>query len=124
VRMDADDRKVRFNLGQMKHLDYGYAVTSFSSQGSTADRVLVNIDTGDSRINRLLNERFAYVAISRARHDAQVFTDNARGLAETMSRKQDKEQALHPKEVAEYRKQAVEIRQHKQAHSVGMGMGF
>jgi conjugative relaxase-like TrwC/TraI family protein len=124
VRMDADDRKVRFNLKQMKHLDYGYAVTSFSSQGSTADRVLVNIDTGDSRINRLLNERFAYVAISRARHDAQVFTDNAKGLAETMSRKQDKEQALHPSEVAEYRKQAVEIRQHKQAQSVGMGMGY
>jgi ATP-dependent exoDNAse (exonuclease V) alpha subunit len=122
VRMDADNRKVRFNLKQMKHLDYGYAVTSFSSQGSTADRVLVNIDTGDSRIHRLLNERFAYVAISRARHDAQVFTDNAKGLAETMSRQQDKEQALHPREVAEYRKQAVEIRQHKHAQSVGMGM--
>jgi conjugative relaxase-like TrwC/TraI family protein len=124
VRMDAGNRKVRFNLWQMKHLDYGYAVTSFSSQGSTADQVLVNIDTGDSRLARLLNQRFAYVAISRAKHDAQVFTDNAKGLAESMGRKQDKEQAMHPQEVAEYRKQAVEIRQNKQAQSAGMGMGF
>jgi conjugative relaxase-like TrwC/TraI family protein len=124
VRMDADNRKVKFNLKQMKHLDYGYAVTSFSSQGSTADHVLVNIDTGDSRLQRLLNQRFAYVAISRAKLDAQVFTDNAKDLAEAMSRKQDKMQALHPQEVAQYREKAVEIRQNKRAQSVGMEMSY
>jgi ATP-dependent exoDNAse (exonuclease V) alpha subunit len=42
-------RKVAFNIRENPHLDYGYAVTSHSSQGQTADRVLVQIDTGAGR---------------------------------------------------------------------------
>ena len=39
-------RKVSLDPDQMRHLDHGYAVTSHSSQGLTADRVLVHVDTG------------------------------------------------------------------------------
>jgi ATP-dependent exoDNAse (exonuclease V) alpha subunit len=46
------------------HLDHGYAVTSYSGQGQTADRVLVHVDTELARTG-LLNSRMAYVAISR-----------------------------------------------------------
>ena len=35
--------------GRMPHLDYGYAVTSHSSQGQTADRVLVHVDSDRRR---------------------------------------------------------------------------
>jgi len=35
-------RQVRMSLEDHPHLDYGYAVTSHSSQGATADRVLIN----------------------------------------------------------------------------------
>jgi ATP-dependent exoDNAse (exonuclease V) alpha subunit len=45
VRLDSG-RQVRFNIRDHAHLDYGYAVTSHSSQGVTADRVLVHVDTG------------------------------------------------------------------------------
>ncbi|MFZ0394319.1 MAG: hypothetical protein WAL73_10720, partial [Terracidiphilus sp.] len=38
-------REVEFNARQHPHLDYGYAVTSHSSQGQTADRVLIHVDT-------------------------------------------------------------------------------
>ena len=38
-------REVAFNIKENPHLDYGYAVTSRSSQGQTADRVLVHVDT-------------------------------------------------------------------------------
>src|SRR5713226_9950164 len=44
VRIDSG-RKVSFNIKENPHLDYGYAVTSHSSQGQTADRVLVHVDT-------------------------------------------------------------------------------
>ena len=43
LRLDSG-RTVALNLREHPHLDYGYAVTSHSSQGQTADRVLVHID--------------------------------------------------------------------------------
>jgi hypothetical protein len=54
-----------------RHLDHGYAVTSYSSQGLTADRVLLYIDSEQAG-ERLVNQRLAYVALSRGRHDAQI----------------------------------------------------
>jgi hypothetical protein len=44
VHMDSG-KAVAFDPAQMRHFDRGYALTSYSSQGLTADRVLVNIDT-------------------------------------------------------------------------------
>ena len=44
LRLDSG-RPVTFSLDDHPHLDYGYAVTSHSSQGQTADRVLVHVDT-------------------------------------------------------------------------------
>jgi len=67
-------REISVDLRKFRHLDYGYAVTSYSSQGLTFDRVLVNADTRESV--RLLNDRTAYVAISRARYDAVIYTDS------------------------------------------------
>src|SRR6266481_666529 len=54
LRLDSG-RAVAFNIKENPHLDYGYAVTSHSSQGQTADRVLVHIDTeqaGEKLVNR------------------------------------------------------------------------
>jgi ATP-dependent exoDNAse (exonuclease V) alpha subunit len=45
--------------------------TSHSSQGQTADRVLVHADT-EMGARDLLNNRMAYVAISRSAYDAQM----------------------------------------------------
>jgi ATP-dependent exoDNAse (exonuclease V) alpha subunit len=67
------------------HLDHGYAVTSHSSQGQTADRVLIHVDT-ELGAKDLLNSRMAYVAVSRGAHDAQVFTNNASALGQELSR--------------------------------------
>lgn len=73
-----DGRKVQFKATEHPHSDHGYAVTSYSSQGLTADRVLINIDTNAPP--QLLNSRFAYVAVSRASVDAEVYTDDSTGL--------------------------------------------
>ena len=45
VRLDSG-QEVQFNIREHPHVDHGYAVTSHSSQGATADRVLVHVDTG------------------------------------------------------------------------------
>jgi ATP-dependent exoDNAse (exonuclease V) alpha subunit len=62
-------RRVEFNLKSHPHLDYGYALTSHSSQGQTADRVLIHVDSQQAHPN-LIDSRTAYVSVSRARYDA------------------------------------------------------
>lgn len=93
VRMD-HGKTVTFDANHMRHFDHGYAVTSHSSQGLTAERVLINADPNEHK--GLVNERFAYVAASRGSHDIQLFTADAAGLASALSRSNDKTSGLAP----------------------------
>jgi conjugative relaxase-like TrwC/TraI family protein len=92
IRLDSG-RQVDLNLHDHPHLDYGYAVTSHSGQGTTADRVLVHVDTENAQ-ERLINSRLAYVAVSRGRYDAQIFTNDAEELGNELSRHVSKHSAL------------------------------
>jgi ATP-dependent exoDNAse (exonuclease V) alpha subunit len=79
VRMDGKaERTITFDAAEFRQLDHGYAVTSHSSQGLTAGRVLAHFDTDSA--HSLINTRLAYVAISRASDDARVYTNNAETL--------------------------------------------
>jgi ATP-dependent exoDNAse (exonuclease V) alpha subunit len=91
VKMD-NGKAVTFDATQMRHFDHGYAVTSHSAQGLTADRVIVNVDTEVHP--ELINSRFAYVSVSRASHDAQVFTNNAEALLDRLSHDVTKTSAI------------------------------
>jgi ATP-dependent exoDNAse (exonuclease V) alpha subunit len=70
-------------------------VTSHSSQGQTADRVLVHVDTEQAG-EKLVNRRLAYVAVSRGRYDAQVYTNDKGQLAEQLSRDVSHRSAMEP----------------------------
>jgi ATP-dependent exoDNAse (exonuclease V) alpha subunit len=94
LRLDSG-RTVAFNIKENPHLDYGYAVTSHSSQGQTADRVLVHVDTEQAG-ERLVNRRLAYVAVSRGRYDAQIFTNDTAQLAEGLGRDVSRRSAIEP----------------------------
>ena len=83
AKLDGGDQVVTFEASKMRHFDHGYAVTSHSSQGVTADRVLVNMDTRAHP--ELINTRFAYVSVSRASHDARIYTNDSVGLGERLS---------------------------------------
>src|ERR1700710_2788377 len=89
---DKEKRSVSFNPSEFRQFDHGYAVTSHSSQGLTADRVIANIDTDSSR--SLINNRLAYVAISRAAHDARIYTNNAETLGQRLATDVTKTAAL------------------------------
>ncbi|AXC13823.1 traI protein (DNA helicase I) [Acidisarcina polymorpha] len=91
VKMD-NGKSISFDANQMRHIDHGYAVTSHSSQGLTADRVLVNIDTRSHP--ELINTRFAYVSVSRAAQDAQIFTNDASKLATNLTNAVSKTSAI------------------------------
>lgn len=93
VHVDGSKKKtVTFDRREMRHFDHGYAVTSHSSQGLTSERVLVNMDTDVHP--ELINSRFAYVSVSRASRDAQVFTNDAAKLVENLGRDVSKASAI------------------------------
>jgi conjugative relaxase-like TrwC/TraI family protein len=91
VKLDSG-REVNFEKDHFRHIDHGYAVTSHSSQGTTVDRVLINADTSESRV--LLNDRMGYVAVSRAREDAIIYTNSIEELRGALDRRVDKEMAV------------------------------
>lgn len=92
LRLDSG-RTVAFNVKDHPHVDYGYAVTSHSSQGQTTDRVLVHVETARAG-ESLVNQRMAYVALSRGRHDAQIYTDSQADLARALGREVSHASAL------------------------------
>jgi conjugative relaxase-like TrwC/TraI family protein len=82
LKMDAG-RELQLDPRLHPHLDHGYAVTSHSSQGQTADRVLIHVDT-ELGAKDLLNNRMAYVAVSRGAYDAQLFTNDREKLGASL----------------------------------------
>ena len=126
IRLDSG-REVTFNIREHPHLDHGYAVTSHSSQGQTAQRVLIHVDTEKSEL--LVNNRFAYVSVSRAQHDARIYTDDGSKLSRSLSRESShrtatevEQQPAAPKtEPASPR--GVRPCEEKQGHSLGIGLG-
>ena len=84
IRWDSS-RTSSFDASERRHLDYGYAVTSHSSQGQTAGRVLVHVET-DRASEKLVNQRLAYVAVSRGQYDARIYTDDKVKLPRALDR--------------------------------------
>lgn len=70
IRLD-DGRQWRGNLERMPHLDYGYVMTSYAAQGTTAERVLVHLDTDSPGVSRMVNQQLIYVVASRGREDVR-----------------------------------------------------
>jgi len=92
VKFD-NGRKLAMPLSEARKVDLGYCSTSHASQGSTVDRVIVNIDAGRSA--EIVNDRMLYVAISRARFDSRVYTNSIEGMRRAVARTQEKELALN-----------------------------
>ena len=127
IRMDSG-REVRFNIRDHPHLDQGYAVTSHSSQGQTADRVLIHVDTDRSEL--LVNDRFAYVSVSRAQYDARIYTNDRSKLPHSLSRDNSQRTATEAQE-----QQSVGLKieppsarserpaEQEQGNSLGIGWG-
>jgi len=114
-------REVELSPDKHPHLDHGYAVTSHSSQGQTADRVLIHVDT-ELGAKDLLNNRMAYVAVSRGEFDAQLFTNDREKLSSALghdvSHQSAHVQAITPAQSIQPEKQRI----HEQ--SIGHGLSL
>ncbi len=121
LRMD-DSRSVEIDPAKHRHLDHGYAVTSHSSQGQTADRVLIHVDR-DLVAKDLLYNRMGYVAVSRGAHDAQLFINDQNGLNAALERGVSHRSAHLPKLVKEVTQPQQEIAPNME-HGYGLGLSL
>src|SRR5450631_286808 len=117
LKMDGG-RIVELDPPKHLHLDHGYAMTSHSSQGQTADRVLIHVDT-ELCAKDLLNSRMAYVAVGRGRYDAQLYTNSVATLGQALSRDVSNSPAIQQEPVA----QKIEPR-HTNDIRQGFGLGL
>lgn len=65
------------------HLAHGYVSTADGSQSKTVDSVLVGIGSDSMGATDM---RRVYVAVSRARHEARIYTDDREGIYAAASR--------------------------------------
>jgi ATP-dependent exoDNAse (exonuclease V) alpha subunit len=125
MRLKLDnERSVDLNPQRHPHLDHGYAVTSYSSQGQTAERVLVHVDT-ELGAKDLLNSRMAYVSISRGQWDAQIFTDSLEKLPKALGHDVSHKSAYQPEQTVPAPGQKIGPSSERVfEHSVGYGLGL
>ncbi|OFQ38074.1 MobF family relaxase [Achromobacter xylosoxidans] len=91
VTIGAGDRRLVLDASTAPlHLDRAYATTSHSAQGLTCDRVLINAES----FSRTTQRDVYYVAISRARHQTEIYTNNSAKLATAVNRLEEKTAAL------------------------------
>ncbi|HDQ4405518.1 TPA: conjugative relaxase [Pseudomonas aeruginosa] len=90
VTLRSEHRSIVLSTDKPLHLDHAYATTVHSSQGLTADRVLIDADSK----SKTTAKDVYYVAISRARFDARIYTDDIAALPRAISRENVKHAAL------------------------------
>jgi conjugative relaxase-like TrwC/TraI family protein len=123
LRLD-NGRSVNFNPQHHPHLDHGYAVTSYSSQGQTADRVLIDVDT-ELGAKDLLNHRMAYVSVSRGQWDAQIFTNDREKLSQALSHDVSHQSAYKPEQAMVSTQQKIAPSPaHELEQGIGLGLGM
>ena len=75
-----DDREFKVDTEKFPYIiDYGYALTTYKSQGQTYDKVVIDADTSVPILNDMRN---AYVNITRCRNEIQIYTDDKDYLIE------------------------------------------
>lgn len=85
-----DRRATRLSAAKPLHLEHAYATTVHSAQGITCDRVLIALDTR----SRATSLNLYYVAISRARHEARLYTESRERLPLAITARLEKGSAL------------------------------
>jgi ATP-dependent exoDNAse (exonuclease V) alpha subunit len=83
-------RRIELDGNRPLHLEHAYATTVHSAQGLSTDRMMVDLDTRSLTTGRDLY----YVAISRARYQATIYTNSRSELPAAINREAIKTAAL------------------------------
>ena len=83
----ANGKTDEVDLNHLQHLDYGIVSTTYSSQGKTANRVLIAAD-------KTMGKESFYVAVSRAKYDLKIYTEDKSDLIKLARKSKTKEIAI------------------------------
>lgn len=108
----ANGREQRLDLTDPRdaHLRHAYVQTAHAAQGQTAERVLIH---ADSRSANLVDQKMLYVALSRAKSEAIVVTDDKARLI----------RAIHERAGEKQTAMEVSAPEASKAKSLGAGLG-
>lgn len=108
----ANGREQRLDLTDPRdaHLRHAYVQTAHAAQGQTAERVLIH---ADSRSANLVDQKMLYVALSRAKSEAIVVTDDKARLIRAIHERAGEKQTAMEANAPEASK----------AKSLGAGLG-
>lgn len=95
--MDIDGRAVALDPGNNpsdRHFDYGYAVTTYSSQGASVQYLIALVGTeGARKVMAALDS--TYVALSRAVEHVQVYADDLKNWIGAVEKNSGERQTVH-----------------------------
>lgn len=111
VTLEGGGRRLEMPADTPLHLDHAYATTVHGAQGLTCDNVMIEAQT-DSRTTA---KDVYYVAISRAKYKANIYTNDLSKLPKSISRDNVKTAALDLKQFDKMKDQ--------HAKSVGLDKG-
>lgn len=113
LKMENGEAKL-INNKDLKHTDHAYCMTSHKGQGTTVDSVIIHINS--EHRDSMVNKTMAYVAISRARSEVSIVTNDEARAQKAIEREYKKDVALEIKENKEIsNKQERNITLEKQA---------
>lgn len=87
---EGNGRRITLDAAQAMYAALAYASTVHSAQGLTSDKVLINLETRSLTTAKDVY----YVAVSRARYEAEIFTDDTGRLPAAVMREAEKSAAL------------------------------
>ncbi|KIC86409.1 conjugative transfer relaxase/helicase TraI [Pantoea agglomerans] len=97
ITLDTGDRQLSFEPAAQyadRHIDYGYAVTTYSSQGASV-KYLIGLFGEEGARGRMAALDSTYVELSRAKEHVQTYFDNLSGWAAKVESKSGRRQTVH-----------------------------
>ncbi|MDI9224357.1 MobF family relaxase [Serratia sp. PF-27] len=77
-----------------RHIDYGYAVTTYSAQGASVDYVIL-LEGVEGARKRMAAQDSAYVALSRTKEHIQMYVDDLEGWQRQVEKHTGKRETVH-----------------------------
>jgi hypothetical protein len=103
---EANTKPLELDARVPLHLMHAYSSTVHSSQGMTSDNILISLGVK----NRTTSQNLYYVAISRARDKARIYTNSAGELPDSVSRLFTKTTALSLQKDRQANQQIKQVR--------------
>lgn len=81
--VESNGKNINIDLDQYKFINYGYALTSYKSQGATTNNVYINADSSTK-----FNEQ--YVNLTRAKKTMKIYTNDITKFKKDINKSQEK----------------------------------